>query len=401
MNNGITPSADLEKLITEARQTEDNKAPITSKGIAIIDGAPHIAVAVRMTTYEVRDGKEVDISTDHVMVFSRVIDSAYLEQLSKGYMLTGLEQAATPPTTFQAGLRLDTNPSGAAEPVYLVWRPELPGVPAELVPFVLFIFLVMGYAAYWFVRQTRGVAIDLEMAHADAAEANSAKTDFLRNLAHEIRTPVNAILGFAEVMRLKTFGPLGSAKYEEYVDDISKAGNHMLTLVSDLLDLEKIEAGALVIDRETLAIPDVAEDALAYLREMAREKNLELFNRVPAALPPIESDKRLLRQILLNLLGNAVKFTPSGGRVECRASAEMDSFFVIQVIDSGPGIEPALIPDLLEPFSQTEQGRDAKERSSGLGLAITNKIVKALGGEFTLESAPGVGTTATIRLPIA
>jgi signal transduction histidine kinase len=391
--------APLRALIAQARSVEDNTAPVSASGIVKGDGLHHIMSTIRMTTYGTFQGKEVDISTDHVMIFAVAMDDDILAEISEGYLLPNLRISAEAPALWESGFEILT--PEAADPAYFVWQPPLPGT--ELLPNVIAgviaIFGIMGGAAFWFVRRARGAAMDLERALAAADNANNAKTDFLRNVAHEVRTPINAIIGFSEIMQRRLFGPLGSEKYEEYVDDISKTGSHMLTLVSDLLDLEKIEAGAIEVSVTEAPVDEALTEVVAMMRETARKNDIRLETELPEALPVPQSDPKLIRQMLLNLLGNAIKFTPQGGQVTCRAFVPEPHWIALQISDTGRGMHPHQIPKVLEPFGQIDGGASHVQRGSGLGLPITRKLAERLGGSLVLESAIDHGTTATIRLP--
>lgn len=276
--------APLRALIAEARAVEDDTPPVSASGVVKGDGLHHIVSAIRMTTYGMLQGIEVNISTDHVMIFATAMDEDFLAEISEGYLLPDLGITSEAPALWEAGFKIPA-PDGADQ-AYFVWQPPLPGT--ELLPVVIAgviaVFGIMGGAAFWFVQRARSAAMDLERARAAADRANNAKTDFLRNVAHEVRNPVNAIVGFSEIMQRRLFGPLGSEKYEEYVDDISKAGSHMRTLVSDLLDLEKIEAGAIEISMIEAPVDEALSEAVAMMRETARTNDIRLETEFADAL---------------------------------------------------------------------------------------------------------------------
>lgn len=390
----------IAPLIASARDQPMDDAPIVRTGVAKRGETLHFAAAVRMTTYS----DEADIGTDHVMIMTVRIDETVIADFGERYILPGLRLSATGPAAFQAGRAIRTADGASAG--YFVWQPALPGsaILPEVLVGVAAILLVMVIAGLWFYRQAHRVARTVEDARIEADRASAAKTEFLRNVAHEVRTPINAIVGFADIMRRQMFGPLGNDRYTGYVEDIVHAGDHVLDLVGDLLDLERVEAGEMRFQLEALSLEAATREALAYVDGTASRRALVLSVDVAPDLPAVRADRRVLRQMLLNLLGNAIKFTPQGGHVTCRLSAIDDGFVAIAVADDGPGIDPDRIADVLRPFGQiraeaTEPGEIV--RGSGLGLSITKKLAEALGGDLTLESAVGAGTTAHLRLPRA
>ncbi|CAN5205361.1 hypothetical protein BH09PSE2_BH09PSE2_21430 [soil metagenome] len=232
-----------------------------------------------------------------------------------------------------------------------------------------------------------------------AEGANKAKSEFLANMSHELRTPLNAIIGFSEIMTAQMFGPLGDARYQEYVKDIHGSGQHLLSLINDILDMAKIEAGKLVVRLEPVSLAEACEDALRFVRSRADGAALTLALDVPDTLPIVQADERALKQVLLNLLTNAVKFTPSGGRVRLWAVRE-GAGVRVGVTDSGIGIAPEDLAKLGRPFEQIESQHAKTTQGTGLGLALTQSLVAMQHGEFRLEREPGVGTTASFTLPL-
>jgi two-component system cell cycle sensor histidine kinase PleC len=235
-----------------------------------------------------------------------------------------------------------------------------------------------------------------------AEGANTAKSEFLANMSHELRTPLNAINGFSEIMVGEMFGPLGDRRYKEYAGDILSSGQHLLALINDILDMSKIEAGKMNLSFEPLNIEDVVEDAVRLVRNRAEGTGLILD--VDLGDPPeIEADYRALKQVLLNLLSNALKFTPHGGRVSVTAQVRRHvsgDRVRIDVIDTGIGISPEDLKRLARPFEQIENQHSKTQQGTGLGLALTKSLVEMHGGELTMVSTPGEGTTVSVTLPI-
>ncbi len=235
-----------------------------------------------------------------------------------------------------------------------------------------------------------------------AEGANKAKSEFLANMSHELRTPLNAINGFSEIMVNELFGPLGDKRYGEYAQDILSSGQHLLALINDILDMAKIEAGKLNLKFEPLRVIEVVEDAARLMRNRAEAAGLELAIEVPD-LPEIEGDMRALKQVLLNLLSNSVKFTPRGGRITMTAALEMGPTgerVRFGVKDTGIGISDKDMQRLARPFEQIESQLSKTQQGSGLGLALTKSLVEMHGGFLRIESAPGKGTMVSFTLPL-
>src|SRR5712671_5216407 len=230
-----------------------------------------------------------------------------------------------------------------------------------------------------------------------AEEASQAKSKFLANMSHELRTPLNAILGFSEIMGSGMFGPLGTQKYDEYCHDIHSSGQYLLEVINDVLDMSKIEAGRMRLDRETLILDELLADALRVVSGRAAEKKLALALDVTPDIA-FEADRRACKQIILNLLSNAVKFTPDGGHVNVRGRMRGHSL-VIAIEDSGIGIPHAALAKLGRPFEQVESQLTKSHQGSGLGLAIAKSLVELHGGIMRIRSQPGVGTVVVVRLP--
>lgn len=235
----------------------------------------------------------------------------------------------------------------------------------------------------------------------DAAElANASKSQFLANMSHELRTPLNAIIGFSEVMNGELFGPMENERYKDYVGDIHKSSSHLLSLINDILDLSKIEADRYELYEEELDVLDVVASCERMMRHRADEAGVNLTVTVEDGMPLLSADKRALRQILLNLVSNAVKFTPQGGSIELAAFMEPDHRMAFRVADTGIGMEKKDIPVAFEPFRQI--GKDSSIYSTegtGLGLPLTRALARMHGATLVIESEPGRGTTITIRMP--
>ncbi len=238
------------------------------------------------------------------------------------------------------------------------------------------------------------------MAARDQAEvANRAKSEFLANMSHELRTPLNAILGFSEVMITEMFGPLGDRHYWQYAGDIHESGQHLLSLINDILDLSKIEAGRFTLAEEDVNPVEVAKAVLRLVAGRAENAGLEIEFRVDGDIAQYRLDPRAMKQVLLNLVSNSIKFTPSGGRIMFRLYVSAAYELGYQITDTGIGIAATDMMRIMAPFGQVDSHLSRKHPGTGLGLPISHALVMMHGGSLRLESEPGVGTTVTVTLP--
>ena len=250
---------------------------------------------------------------------------------------------------------------------------------------------------------SRAAALEEETRRAEAASAS--KTQFLANMSHELRTPLNAIIGFAGLMQQKMLGEISPARYGEYVDDIYNSGIHLLGMINELLDMAKIEAGHVEL-RETAFHPmDVGFDVLRMLRQSIADARLDLRIDAPDDLPLILADQDQVRRVLINLMSNAIKYTPPGGTVTlrvcmCPGGDNCDTEGIrLTVEDTGVGIPEDKLDKVLEPFEQVENSFTRSKPGTGLGLALSRAMIEAHGGRLWLESELGVGTRAHALLP--
>jgi two-component system cell cycle sensor histidine kinase PleC len=234
----------------------------------------------------------------------------------------------------------------------------------------------------------------------EAETANASKTAFLANMSHELRTPLNAILGFSEIIAQECFGPVGSERYRDYAGDIHSSGAHLLSLINDLLDVAKIEAGKMDIAPHPLDAVRTFDIALKLIGTKAREKDQQLIIAVDENAPELWADERAVKQILINLVSNAVKFTPSGGKIEVIASRAPSGDFQIMVRDNGPGIERDKLDNIFSPFNQVDNRFDRQAGGTGLGLALVRGLTELHGGRAWMESEFGKGCSAFVCLPV-
>lgn len=232
-----------------------------------------------------------------------------------------------------------------------------------------------------------------------AEEANLAKSRFLATMSHELRTPLNAILGFSEVMKNEVLGPINNANYKDYAGDIHASGEHLLNLINEILDLSRIEAGRYKLHEEPVNLVHLVEECRHLVQLKARNKNITVDLASEANLPRLWVDARAARQVALNLISNAVKFTQAGGRIEIRVGWTTDGGQYLSVIDNGPGIPEEEIPIVLSAFGQGSVAIKSAEDGTGLGLPIVQALMHTHDGQFHLTSKLREGTTATAIFP--
>ncbi len=240
------------------------------------------------------------------------------------------------------------------------------------------------------------------LAAKDEAElANMAKSEFLANMSHELRTPLNAIIGFSEIMQSETFGPLGNARYVEYAKDIHDSGDHLHTIITDLLDLSRIEVGAVELDLAEVDLGEILDSTRTMLEPKARKAGVTLIDRCERPLPPIRGDRVRLRQIFINLIDNAIKFTDAGGEISISADTGTPGMTAVTVSDTGIGIDAADIERIVEPFVSLQSSSTRNVGGTGLGLSLVKSLTEMQGGELRIDSEVGRGTSVTVTLPCA
>jgi PAS domain S-box-containing protein len=248
------------------------------------------------------------------------------------------------------------------------------------------------------ITEQRERELQLREAYLRAELASRAKTAFLATMSHELRTPLNAIIGFSEVMKAEMMGPLGSPGYKDYAADIHGSGTFLLSIINELLDLSLIDSGEMKLDESLVQVDKIAESSVALLRSKAAAKGVKLAQAASCSPPLLRGDARRIKQAVLNLLTNAIKFTPAGGSVGISASWSDDGM-AVTVADTGIGIAAEDLEQVMKPFVQVENWLARKHEGAGLGLAITKSICELHGGSLVLESALGKGTVARILLP--
>ncbi len=243
------------------------------------------------------------------------------------------------------------------------------------------------------------LAGDLKIARDEAEAANRAKSEFLATMSHELRTPLNAIIGFSEIIGTEVLGPVGNTKYRDYAEDIHSSGQHLLDLINDILDLSKVESGMDELHEEEIEIPEVAHSVLRLVQQRAQKHGVNLELELPGTPLHLRADRRKLKQILVNLLANAIKFTETGGKVVLAVRCQGGQGYEFQVSDTGIGIAPEDIPKALSQFGQVDSTLGRQHEGTGLGLPLTKALVELHGGSLDLQSQPNVGTTVTVHFP--
>jgi two-component system cell cycle sensor histidine kinase PleC len=242
----------------------------------------------------------------------------------------------------------------------------------------------------------------LEISATQAEQANRAKSAFLANMSHELRTPLNAIMGFSEVMKDEHLGPMNNPRYHAYVGDIHSSGRYLLGIINDILDLSKIEAGKMSVESaEEFPLRQAVEASFSICSNLAEKFDVRLTGVLPGDEVRLVAVERMVRQILINLVGNAIKFTPAGGTIEVSGTALACGGYALTVKDSGIGMTEEEVAKALLPFGQVENKMTAKHTGTGLGLPLAKAMLELHGGSLAIESAPGRGTAITLRFPAA
>src|SRR5207248_771347 len=238
---------------------------------------------------------------------------------------------------------------------------------------------------------------ELQRLYRELEQTSLHKSEFLASMSHELRTPLNAIIGFSQVLRERMFGEINE-KQKEYLDDILSSGNHLLSLINDVLDLSKVEAGQVELEVAPFSLREALERGVVMVRDRARMDGVQVGLASDPEVEIVEGDERRIRQVIFNLLSNAVKFTPAGGAVDVRA-AQVNGEVRVSFRDTGPGLAAEDHKRIFEDFQQTEAGIEQRE-GTGLGLALSKRLVELHGGRIWVDSELGKGSTFVFTLPV-
>jgi two-component system cell cycle sensor histidine kinase PleC len=338
--------------------------------------------------------------SSHVFIFATLMVVLAI-RMTFASTLPRVFLAGTVPMTMAVAGRLFT----LGDPFYFALASMAVGIH------VFFVYLARGLhstalAMVEFRAEKDNLISELEEASAISDEArrraeaaNKAKSRFLATMSHELRTPLNAIMGFSEVMEKELLGAIGSDLYREYAQSIYRSGEHLLCIINEILDLSRIEAGRYDLHEETMRLTDIAEDCQRLVKIKADAKSLQLVEDFASDLAHVWADPRAMRQICLNLLSNALKFTPKGGRITLIVGHTEEGGQFLTVVDTGPGIPKEEIPRVLQAFGQGSLAHETAEGGTGLGLPIVQNLIQLHGGTFDLKSELRKGTEVTVTLP--
>lgn len=248
------------------------------------------------------------------------------------------------------------------------------------------------------IQQRESVEFMLRQAREEAEKANEAKSHFLANMSHELRTPLNAILGMTEGLTDQIFGPINERQIKA-LETVDRSGTHLLELINDILDIAKIESGQTELECTLISVSSLCQSSLVFIKQQALQKRIQIETQLSADLPDLCCDERQIRQVLINLLNNAVKFTPEGGKITLEAQLSKPGFLRITVADTGIGIAPENIGKLFQPFIQIDCALNRQYQGTGLGLSLVKRIVELHDGEVSLTSEVGIGSSFMIDLP--
>lgn len=404
----------LSSLLAAARAAPISE-PVPISGFVRV-GDQVYSVSVAALTVALPEEVRPDEKPRSVLVFGRLLDKEAVAAIAADHRIRGLTlvgaEAVGQRTSYQLTTADGTN-VGA-----LAWAPERPGndMIRELIPPVG--ATIAGLAALsliiiWQIRAVdrarrenehnlgviEGANRELIAARDEAQQANRVKSQFLAVMSHELRTPLNAIIGFSEIMQSEIYGPLGDGRYKQYLQDIQSSGDHLLSIINDILDLSKIESGRWELQEEDIDLGRLLTSVRTFVQARVTSSGLSFDCDKAVDLPVLRGDRRALMQILLNLLSNSVKFTPKGGRITLRAELGSDNGLRFTVSDTGIGIAAKDIARALSAFGQVDDSWSRRYEGAGLGLPISRALVRLHGGTLDLTSQPGVGTTVTVHMP--
>lgn len=404
--DALAKSPTIQQLARSAFQAEDSGHRRILSGLIALDGMPSVVAASTILPANIK------APSGFVLIEAQESTPASVIRLGQQY---GLAELAVSPGNGPGIALMD--PWGRPSGLFFNWKSTANGRQLfhRVLPVILLIAIVAalafaGVAITWWrflshlkEGEERVHAAELEASRAEARaaeEMSRSKSAFIANMSHEFRTPLNAILGFSEVLRSEIFGPMPKGKYREYIGDIHASGKHLLKLVNDILQLSKIDADKMETNLEIVSAQDVIAGSMRVVGILAAKRNIEIRAHRDSAAPQIVADKTVLEQILLNILSNAVKFSEEGGVVEVHCTQAKDHY-IVRIRDQGCGIPAGTLAQLGKPFVQAEGAFARKYQGTGLGLAISFRLAQLMGASLAIDSVEGEGTTATLTLPMA
>ncbi|MGD9537509.1 MAG: ATP-binding protein [Alphaproteobacteria bacterium] len=405
-----TPPATLLKEVMALNlKASADPAGETWQGYLTLDGAVFLASAARV------QGETPGLGLNGpVLVLFRTLDRALLARIEADYVLRELrvvgDEAAVHPDEVSLALG-DVN----GEPtITIAWRLDWPGdrmIWSFGLPVALVLACLLALTMYCLSRMHRyarqvaatNVALSAREAEAQAARlraeaADRAKTNFLANMSHELRTPLNAVIGFCDLLESEAHGPINQQQ-AGFLGDIRSGGNHLLAIIGDVLDMAQLGAGHYRIAPQPIVLAGLVDECLRLAAPRANEGGIRLSNAIDRSLPAVHADARSIRQVLINLIGNAVKFTPRGGEVQVSGRLERDGSCLVTVADNGIGIPPDTLARLFQPFQQGDDTLSRRHEGTGLGLSISRALMALHGGTLDIESELGKGTRVLARFP--
>jgi signal transduction histidine kinase len=391
-------SGGINELLNGARQIVDDEF-VATMGFVILDGQPYFATAraIHPHTEELLAKAAVTPANAFISVMLRPLDAALLQTVADDF---GLPHLRLVETSDAAGIwplhTVNGQNIGA-----LTWRADRPSIYIMnvILPGLLAVILCIGALGWFVLNGLRRGQAQILLAAQQAHMADRSKSEFLANMSHELRTPLNAIIGFSEMMRNETLGPIGNESYREYSGNILDSGQHLLDIINDVLDLSKVEAGKFTLEETEVDLGSMIASLCHIVEPRAREKRIELNISVPPDLPAVMADSRSLKQILVNLLSNAVKFTPDGGKIGVHVAHNSTGEVAFAVSDTGHGVPQDQLALVMQPFHRVAGTLTSSESGTGLGLPLSASLVQLHGGEMRFESEVNQGTTVSVTLP--
>jgi signal transduction histidine kinase len=384
----IILDAGLLNLVQNLGAREQN-LPLTRSGFLIVEGE---LVAFGASMVQTTGANDLQLPASDklpVIVFVSRVSADDIRAIGDGNALRALSLVQREP---QNSISVAVPAADGMSTVYLTWEPAAPG--SEMIRYMILpaivLLAIVGLAMTRFIRRASRLVDEL-------ARANKAKSAFLASTSHEIRTPLNSIIGFTELISLELYGKVEGAKNKEYLQLIRESGEHLLSIINDILDISKLEAERFEVYGEQVDPRAVAQAACKLVSTAARERDIKL--EIDCLPGDVLSDERIMRQVLINLLSNAVKFTPAKGRVSVRGKIK-GPYYSICVEDTGVGMTEEQIAVALSLFGQIDDSMTRAHKGTGLGLPLVTRFMDLLQGTFEIKSTPGVGTTVTVGFPL-